>query len=60
MNRPKSEELFALAQNRIPGGVDSPSARSGASGTPFFCEKEKGANPDADGNAYIASALLGR
>ena len=59
MNRPKSEELFALAQNRIPGGVDSPvRAFRGVGGTPFFVEKGEGDRiRDADGNAYIDYVL---
>ena len=59
MNRPKSEELFALAQNRIPGGVDSPvRAFRGVGGTPFFIEKGEGDRIwDADGNAYIDYVL---
>ena len=59
MNRPKSEELFTLAQNRIPGGVDSPvRAFRGVGGTPFFVTKGEGARIwDADGNAYIDYVL---
>ena len=59
VNRPESEELFALAQNRIPGGVDSPvRAFRGVGGTPFFVEKGEGARIwDADGNAYIDYVL---
>ena len=59
MNRPKSEELFTLAQNRIPGGVDSPvRAFRGVGGTPFFVEKGEGDRiRDADGNAYIDYVL---
>ena len=59
MNRPKSEELFALAQNRIPGGVDSPvRAFRGVGGTPFFVEKGEGDRIwDADDNAYIDYVL---
>ena len=59
MNRPKSEELFALAQNRIPGGVDSPvRAFRGVGGTPFFVEKGEGDRiRDADGNEYIDYVL---
>ena len=59
MNRPKSEELFSLAQNRIPGGVDSPvRAFRGVGGTPFFVEKGGGDRiQDADGNAYIDYVL---
>ena len=55
MNRSKSEELFALAQNRIPGGVDSPvRAFRGVGGTPFFVEKGEGDRiRDADGKAYL-------
>ena len=59
MNRPKSEELFALAQNRIPGGVDSPvRAFRGVGGAPFFVDKGEGDRiRDADGNAYIDYVL---
>ena len=59
MNRPRSEELFALAQNRIPGGVDSPvRAFRGVGGTPFFVEKGEGDRIwDADGNVYIDYVL---
>ena len=59
MNRPKSEELFALAQNRIPGGVDSPvRAFRGVGGAPFFVEQGEGDRiRDADGNAYIDYVL---
>lgn len=59
MNRRKSEELFTLAQNRIPGGVNSPvRAFRGVGGAPFFVEKGKGARiQDADGNAYIDYVL---
>jgi len=59
VNRPKSEELFALAQNRIPGGVDSPvRAFRGVGGTPFFVEKGEGERiRDADGNTYIDYVL---
>ena len=59
MNQSKSEALFALAQNRIPGGVDSPvRAFRGVGGTPFFVEEGEGDRiRDADGNAYIDYVL---
>ena len=59
MNRPKSEELFALALKRIPGGVDSPvRAFRGVGGAPFFVEKGEGDRiRDADGNVYIDYVL---
>ncbi len=59
MNRPKSEVLFALAQKRIPGGVDSPvRAFRSVGDVPFFVEKGEGDRIwDADGNAYIDYVL---
>ena len=59
MNRSNSEELFTLAQNRIPGGVDSPvRAFRGVGGKPFFVEKGEGDRIwDADGNTYIDYVL---
>ncbi len=59
MKRPQSEELFALAQRRIPGGVDSPvRAFRGVGGTPFFVESGAGAHVrDADGNVYLDYVL---
>ncbi|TNC81856.1 MAG: glutamate-1-semialdehyde-2,1-aminomutase [Oleiphilus sp.] len=53
MNR--SESLFAQAQHRIPGGVNSPvRAFKGVGGTPLFFEKGEGPHLiDADGNTYI-------
>ncbi len=59
MNRGKSEKLFALAQSRIPGGVDSPvRAFQGVGGAPFFVEKGAGAHIwDVDGNVYIDYVL---
>ncbi|MBS1598220.1 MAG: glutamate-1-semialdehyde 2,1-aminomutase [Bacteroidetes bacterium] len=51
----KSAELFARAQQSIPGGVNSPvRAFKSVGGTPLFIEKAKGAYLfDADGNKYI-------
>jgi glutamate-1-semialdehyde 2,1-aminomutase len=55
MNTEKSKELFARAQNSIPGGVNSPvRAFKSVGGTPIFMQKAKGAYLyDADGNKYI-------
>lgn len=52
---PKSRELFARAEQLIPGGVNSPVRACRSVGTsPLFIEKAKGAKlTDADGNAYI-------
>lgn len=51
----KSEQLFQAAQQRIPGGVNSPvRAFKGVGGTPVFFDHAKGAYAfDADGNRYI-------
>ncbi len=51
----RSEELFALAQKHIPGGVNSPvRAFKAVGGTPIFFERALGAYAwDADGNRYI-------
>jgi glutamate-1-semialdehyde 2,1-aminomutase len=51
----KSIELFARAQNSIPGGVNSPvRAFKSVGGTPVFMKHAKGAYMyDADGNRYI-------
>jgi len=51
----RSEELFAQAQVRIPGGVNSPvRAFRAVGGTPIFFEKAQGAYAwDADGQRYI-------
>src|SRR6185437_1044493 len=51
----KSEELFAIAQNLIPGGVNSPvRAFRGVGGTPRFIRSAKGATiTDVDGRTYI-------
>jgi glutamate-1-semialdehyde 2,1-aminomutase len=51
----KSQQLFARAQQSIPGGVNSPvRAFKSVGGSPIFIEKAKGAYLyDADGNKYI-------
>jgi glutamate-1-semialdehyde 2,1-aminomutase len=51
----RSEELFAQAQQHIPGGVNSPvRAFRAVGGTPIFFEKAQGAYVwDADGKKYI-------
>lgn len=51
----RSEELFAQAQQHIPGGVNSPvRAFRAVGGTPVFFEKALGAYVwDADGKKYI-------
>ncbi|WP_341501973.1 glutamate-1-semialdehyde 2,1-aminomutase [Gallaecimonas sp. GXIMD4217] len=51
----RSDELFAKARRRIPGGVNSPvRAFNGVGGTPLFIEHAEGARIyDADGKAYI-------
>jgi glutamate-1-semialdehyde 2,1-aminomutase len=51
----RSEELFELAQKRIPGGVNSPvRAFNGVGGTPVFFKRGEGAYVfDEDGNRYI-------
>lgn len=51
----KSKQLFARAQQSIPGGVNSPvRAFKSVGGTPLFIEKARGAYLyDADGNQYI-------
>jgi glutamate-1-semialdehyde 2,1-aminomutase len=53
--RPRSHELFAAAQQRIPGGVNSPvRAFRGVGGEPFFVDHAAGARiRDVDGNEYI-------
>lgn len=55
MNQTKSQELFALAQRYIPGGVNSP-VRSfrAVAGTPPFIARGQGSHVwDVDGNEYI-------
>ncbi|ROR05069.1 glutamate-1-semialdehyde 2,1-aminomutase [Erwinia sp. JUb26] len=51
----KSENLYAQAQQIIPGGVNSPvRAFTGVGGVPLFIERANGAYLyDADGKAYI-------
>lgn len=51
----ESSELFARAQKRIPGGVNSPvRAFRNVGGEPFFAARGKGARVwDVDGNEYI-------
>jgi glutamate-1-semialdehyde 2,1-aminomutase len=51
----RSEQLFAEAQNYIPGGVNSPvRAFRAVGGTPIFFERGEGAYLyDADGKRYI-------
>jgi glutamate-1-semialdehyde 2,1-aminomutase len=51
----RSSELFARAQVRIPGGVNSPvRAFRGLGREPFFVERAAGANIwDVDGKEYI-------
>ena len=55
MNHTKSEQLFAQAQQFIPGGVNSP-VRSfrAVGGTPAFLSRGQGSRVwDVDGNEYI-------
>jgi len=51
----RSEQLFAVAQSLIPGGVNSPvRAFRGVGGTPRFISSARGATiTDVDGNTYI-------
>ena len=51
----RSEQLFAVAQNLIPGGVNSPvRAFRGVGGTPRFIRSARGATiTDVDGRTYI-------
>lgn len=55
MKYERSSQLFAQAQQVIPGGVNSPvRAFKSVGGTPIFIEKAEGAYLyDADGNSYI-------
>ena len=55
MQHTKSSEFFAIAQNVIPGGVNSPVRAFKSVGTdPIFYERAKGSRVwDADGNEYI-------
>ena len=52
---PRSQELFAAAQRRIPGGVNSPvRAFRGVGGEPFFVDHAQGSRiRDVDGHEYI-------
>jgi len=51
----RSEQLFAAAQKRIPGGVNSPvRAFRNVDGAPFFVARANGAKIwDVDGKEYI-------
>src|SRR5580693_4111866 len=55
MKTSRSETLFARAQARIPGGVNSPvRAWRGVGGTPLFIQRGEGSHIfDVDGNEYI-------
>jgi glutamate-1-semialdehyde 2,1-aminomutase len=55
MNRNRSNELFKVAQNYLPGGVDSPvRAFKAVGGDPLFIKRGKGSKIyDEDGNEYI-------
>ncbi|MCS5588165.1 MAG: glutamate-1-semialdehyde 2,1-aminomutase [Porticoccaceae bacterium] len=55
----RSKDLFAAAQQHIPGGVNSPvRAFRAVGGTPVFFERASGAYMyDADGNSYIDYVL---
>jgi glutamate-1-semialdehyde 2,1-aminomutase len=55
MNRTVSEQLFARAQDSIPGGVNSPvRAFRGVGGSPAFIARGQGSRIyDADGNEFI-------
>jgi glutamate-1-semialdehyde 2,1-aminomutase len=55
MNHSKSQALFARAQARIPGGVNSPvRAFRGVGGDPVFFKDASGAwMTDVDGNRYV-------
>jgi glutamate-1-semialdehyde 2,1-aminomutase len=55
MKRQRSRALFAEAQKRMPGGVNSPvRAFRGVGGEPIFFERGEGAHLiDVDGNRYI-------
>lgn len=55
VDRTRSHELFAEAQDLMPGGVSSPVRAFGAVGAePFFVRRAEGATiVDVDGNEYI-------
>ncbi len=58
-SRKRSEALFKSAQERIPGGVDSPvRAFLSVGGSPYFVDRGQGSRIwDADGNEYLDSVL---
>src|ERR1044072_890631 len=55
MQQTRSDQLFEIAQNIIPGGVNSPvRAFRGVGGTPRFIRSARGATiTDVDGRTYI-------
>src|SRR5215510_13113001 len=55
MQQTRSDQLFEIAQNLIPGGVNSPvRAFRGVGGTPRFIRSARGATiTDVDGKTYI-------
>ncbi len=55
MNRTRSQELYSVARNLMPGGVNSPARSwSGVGGNPLFIERASGSRVwDADGNTYL-------
>lgn len=55
LNHARSEALFAEAQGRIPGGVNSPvRAFASVGGQPVFYERAEGSHiVDVDGNEYV-------
>lgn len=55
LNHTRSEALFAEAQGRIPGGVNSPvRAFASVGGQPVFYERAEGSHVvDVDGNEYV-------
>ena len=59
MNTQESQRLFALAQQLLPGGVDSPvRAFRSVGGTPRFVDRAQGAYLwDVDGNRYLDYVL---
>ncbi len=59
MKRERSEALFIKAQNRIPGGVNSPvRAFKAVGGCPLFIKRAKGSKIfDVDGNRFIDYVL---
>ncbi len=50
-----NDELFARAEARIPGGVNSPiRAFRAVGGTPYFVDRAEGARVwDVEGNEYL-------